>query len=91
MEEIAMARMSLEKAKHAHFKARKRILEQQIEKASEKGDAMSFIELSRELDLVEFRIEVAQSYLNEGFHTKARNTVSVASSVGNYTPLPCRY
>ena len=81
-----MERMTKEQAKLIHLKARKRVLEERIEKAAKAGDAFGFAELSQQLDTIEFRIEVQENYLEEGFRTRVRNTKTVPSSIGNFTP-----
>ncbi|MFH0757358.1 MAG: hypothetical protein V2B15_08735 [Bacteroidota bacterium] len=87
MEESVMGQMTKEIAKLIHLKARRFTIEQQLEKAANAGDAFKFIDLSQELDTIEFKIEVQENYLNEGFNTRVSNTTTVPSGVGNYNSL----
>lgn len=82
-----MGKMSKESAKLFHLKGRRQVLEEQLVNVAEQGDALRFAELSRDLDTIEFRIEVQQNYMTEGFNTRVKNTTTVPSSVGNYISL----
>ena len=77
-------KMTKEKAKLVHFKARKRVLEVHLENIADHGTIDEFIEFSRELDAIEHRIQVAENFLAEGFKFNAGETHTVTSSIHPY-------
>jgi len=80
MEEIAMAKMTKERAKIIHLKALHRVLEQKLEYLVENGTVDEFLEVSRDLDTLDHRIQVQENFLEEGFNTKVKETQTVPSN-----------
>lgn len=82
-----MRQMSKESAKLFHLKARRLVLEEKLEKAANRGDDLLFAHVCRDLDTIDFRIEVQENFLEEGFNTRVKKTTTVPSIVGNYMSL----
>ncbi|MCK5134853.1 MAG: hypothetical protein KAR19_03635 [Bacteroidales bacterium] len=76
--------MTKETARLVHFKGRKRVLEERLEKLANEGTIDEFIEVGRELDTIDHRIQVAENFLEEGFKTSVKETYTVTSSVRPY-------
>ena len=85
MEEVAMGQMTKEKAKLIHLKARKFLIEEQLDRLADSGSVDDFLACVRELDTVEHRIHVQENFLEEGIRTRVSDTYTVTSRIHPYT------